>query len=292
MSETSNKPRYYSLRQMSPYQGTVQVIEMQGFRAFSENGRDWHAQYQPVGGGRSIYGFWSADRPDRLLEIPQTESFLDALRNHPPVPFAPADSLELWLLDKTEHMPLALLATALPGRPPPRLHEVSWYPAARHEKFIADSLTDEGQTQPSYPHAEVLRRCIQAEAGPVPIAQWFFRDENGDGRGGVGCRIDSGIEGRELARSYFPELLLREHGWDDEKTRDLIQDYHEWLAPRLLTHDALVEPTRAWLEKAARRQSAVVYHLRNVLPAIANNEDLKVTLVQGRLESGLNQFNS
>lgn len=282
------KPQYYSLRQMSPYQGTVQVVEMSGFRAFSEDGQQWHLQYQPAGGGRSMYGFWSAESDNTILEIPQTEAFLDALRNHPPVPFPPADSLELWLLDKQEQLPLALLATALPGRPPPRLDKVSWQPAAAHEHFVADSLSPEDKTEPAYPHAEVLRRCIQAEAGPMPRAQWFFRDPNGDGQGDVGCRIGESLRGRELARSYFPELLLREHGWDDEQTTELIQNYHEWLAPRLLTHDSLVEPTRAWLEKVARKQAAMVYQLRNVLPAIANDEDFRVMLVQGKLESGLN----
>ncbi|MDH5633484.1 MAG: hypothetical protein OEZ10_10885 [Gammaproteobacteria bacterium] len=282
-----NQPAYYSLRQMSPYRGTVQVVERGGFRAFSEDGHHWHVQYQPAGGGRSVYGAWSVDRPDRLIDTPQTGAFLDALRNHPPVPFAPADSLELWLLDKHEHLPLALLATALPNRTPPRLDEVSWQSAIAAKPFVADSLLNETGEMPGYAHAEVLRRTIQLEAGAMPRAQWFFRDEAGDGCGDTGCRIDEELRGRSLARSYFPELLLREHGWDDDAAVRLIQDYHEWLAPRLLTHDALVEPTRAWLEKAARRQAALVYYLRKVMPDVADNEQFRVMLVQGRLEAGL-----
>lgn len=277
------KPQYYSLRQMLPYQGTVQVIELSGFRAFSENGQQWHVQYQ--GQGRSVYGFWSADGDNTVLEIPQTEAFINALRKHPPIPFPPADNLELWLLDKHEQLPLALLATAIPDRAPPRLDEVSWHPAVSHEHFVSGNMPLDKNNEPAYPHAEVLRRCIHAEAGSMPRAQWFYRDESGDGRGDVGCRLDNETEGRELARTFFPELLLREHGWEDEHISELIQEYHEWLAPRLLTHDTLIESTRAWLEKAARRQAAMVYRLRNVLPAIANDEDFKITLVQGKIES-------
>lgn len=270
---------YYSLRRLSPYQGTVQVVECPGFRAMSADGTRWRVQFLNQRTRFSSYGVWRADGHGSLIETERTRPIIAALRDRPPLPFTLADSLELWLLDAAERRPLALLASTLPERTPAQATVLQWRTALTgDDSFRAPSLGGaEGVSH--MPHRTVLDRCVQRAAGSRPQAQWFRRGGDGSGAGLDSGGLDRALVGRRLGRETFPELLLRSD-WDSDPERDLVRDYHEWHACSLLTHTSLSRTTRAELERAACRQAGKLYRVRYLLPEIVDNEGLQVAMVE------------
>lgn len=271
--------RYYGLRRLSPYQGTVQVVECPGFRAMSADGLRWRVQFLNQRTRFSSYGVWRADGQGSLIETERTQPIIRALRERPPLPFPLADTLELWLLDAHDHLPLALLAATLPERAPAQAVALQWRAAlAGDDGFRAPSLGTEHQVS-HMPHRSVLDRCVQRAAGPRPQAQWFRRDADGGGEGLGRPGVESALAGRRLDRPDFPELLLREQ-WGSEQERSLVRDYHEWHACNLLTHTGLSRATRAALERAACRQAAKLFRVRHLLPEVVDTEAMRVALVE------------
>ncbi len=281
-----NPVRYYSLRRLSPYQGTVQVTEMPGFRAISSDGLTWRVQFLNQRSRFTSHAVWRADGTGNLIETRHTGEFIQAMQNHPPLPFPPADNIELWLLDANQQRPLAILASTLGHIAPPRAVDRVWHAAlAGEDDFMAPSLSAGGGTATAtthIPHHEVLNRCVQKAAGPLDRAQWFRRESDGSGTGLHGNRLDTAQVGRKLQRDAFPELLLREE-WGDEREKNLVHDYHNWQAPRLLTHHNLSHATRDRLERAACRQAEKLYQVRHVLPEIINRDLLNVAFVEAVL---------
>ncbi len=271
--------RYYSLRRLSPYQGTVQVVEVPGFRAMSADGVRWRVQFLNQRTRFSSYGIWRADGNGSLIETARTQPIVAALHERPRLPFPLADRLELWLLDARGRLPLALLAATLPERAPAQAVALQWRAAlAGDNSFHAPSLGAADQVS-HIPHRSVLDRCVQHAAGPRPQAQWFRRTEDGGGEG-LGCPGGaSGLAGRRLAREEFPELLLREQ-WESEQERDLVRDYHAWHACSLLTHTDLSRATRAALERAACRQATKLFRVRHLLPEIVDAEAMRIAMVE------------
>lgn len=271
--------QFYSLRRLSPYQGTVQVIECPGFRAMSADGVRWRVQFLNQRTRFSSYGVWREDGRGSLIETERTKPIIAALRDRPPLPFKLADRLELWLLDAHERLPLALLASTLPERTPAQATVLQWRTAlAGDDTFRAPSLgVTEGVSH--MPHRSVLDRCVQRAAGPRPQAQWFRRSDDGTGVGLDRTGLDRTLVGRRVGSESFPELLLRQH-WDSDQERDLVRDYHEWHACSLLTHTNLTRATRADLERAACRQAGKLYRVRYLLPEIVDGERLEVAMVE------------
>lgn len=279
------EPVYYSLRRMPPYQGTVQIVEVDGHRAISRDGIQWQVHLRNPGMGRVSQVSWSEDRGG-LIETDYTHSILSALRSRPSGPFPFSDHLELWLLAADDGLPLALLQTLVQG-PPPQVHQADWNAGmGEQQAFVASALNpgDPGETIIS--HAEVLTRCVRAAAGPLPRAQWFRRTEDGGGIGLSGLNLDSGMAGRLVRVDGFPELLVREH-WDNELHRRLVEEYHEWQAPNLLTNTGLRKATRDVLEHAACRQAERLYAVRQLLPEVINRDMVDAALVEGRMRHAM-----
>ena len=278
-----NDARYYSMRRLSPYQGTVQVAETTGFRAITSDGMTWRVQFLNQRSRLSSHAVWRADGSGNLAETERTREFIAAMQNHPPFPFMPADNIELWLLDAKQHRPLAILTSTLERIAPPRVADSVWHAAlAGDDSFMAPSLSSgagRGDPVSHIPHREVLNRCVQKAAGPLERAQWFRRASDGSGTGLHGSRLDPGQIGRQLERKAFPELLLREE-WEDEREKKLVHDYHDWQAPNLLTHRHLARATRDRLERAACRQAEKLYKVRHFLPEIVNTDLLNVAFVE------------
>lgn len=276
---------FYSMRRLSPYQGTIQVVELPGFRAMSADGHAWELRIENPG-ARPQRTMW---REGDVYDVEITERnapFLLALRDHPPLPFALADSLELWLLDAQTQLPLALLASALPHMAPPNTVDTAWRAAfSGDDGFVAPSLqaaATRPPEQPYLPHREILNRCVRKAAGTRVRAQWFRRTATGDGLGLNGSGIEPALHNRELDCAQFPELLVREV-WDSEVETDVVRDYHGWLAPSLLTHSNLARATRARLEQAASTQAEKLYRVRHLLPEIVNQDLIDVALVEAVL---------
>jgi hypothetical protein len=271
--------RYYSLRRLSPYQGTVQVVDLPGFRAMSPDGITWQVRVQsryPRFAGRAV---WRADGSGNLIETDRTRAFFDAMRSAPVLPFPLADRQELWLLDGREQVPLALLTSTLERAAPPPTFTPQWHPALAGDDSFVSRTFSSGNTVSLIAHRELVSRCVQKAAGVRVRAQWFVRSEDGSGTGLGGKAISDALRGRRLVREAFPELLVSER-WETEAERGLIRDYHDWLAPGLLTHSNLTRGTRDRLEQAACRQAEKLYHLRQLLPEVLNPDLVKVAMVE------------
>ena len=278
-------PRYYSMRRLSPYQGTIQVVELPGFRAMSADGSSWNLRIENRG-MRPAHALWREGEAYNVEISERTAPFLTALRDHPPLPFALADTLELWLLDAHDLLPLALLASTLAHMAPPNRVDTGWRAAfPGDDAFVAPSLQASAAHPPEHPfipHREILQRCVRKAAGAHPRAQWFRRDAAGAGRGGGGTGIEPALAARGLAAAQFPDLLLRER-WDSEIEAALVRDYHDWLAPALLTHSSLPRATRDRLERAACARAEQLFQLRRLLPEIVNRDLIDVALVEAVL---------
>jgi hypothetical protein len=214
------------------------------------------------------------------------EPFYEAMRAHPAMPFERADTLELWLLEARDGLPLALLGSRLASMAAPNVVDATWRAAFEGDDcFVAPSLqavSERPDQTPSIAHQEILNRCVRKAASSRPRAQWFRRDAAGNGVGAGGCNIDSALIGRTIEASWFPELLVREE-WDTELERALVRDYHDWLAPALLTHSDLRRATRDRLERVACAQAEKLYRYRHLLPEIVNADLVNVALVEAVL---------
>lgn len=270
---------YYSLRRLSPYQGTVQVVDLPGFRAMSPDGITWQVRVQsryPRFGGRAV---WRADGSGNLIETDRTRPFFDAMREAPALPFPLADRQELWLLDGREQAPLALLTSTLERAASPPTFAPQWQAALAGDDSFVSRMFTSGSTVSLIPHRELVSRCVQKAAGARVRAQWFVRSADGSGTGLGGSGISDALRGRRVVREVFPELLVSER-WETEAERGLVRDYHDWLAPGLLTHNNLTRGTRDRLEQAACRQAEKLYHVRQLLPEVLNPDLVKVAMVE------------
>lgn len=277
-------PTYYSLRQWAPYQGTVQIVDVPGFRAVSRDGHRWQVQVRNEGIRFFTYGSWCADGSGNLISTDQTRELVEALEQQPPLPFPAIDTVELWLLDQQEQMPLALLRSIPEGRKPFVSGGVRWQAALVHgADFVSETILKlaEKDGQP-IPHHEILERCISAEAGAFPATQWFQRQADGSGVGLAANQLPAEKMNRVLSAECFPELLVREH-WDEEMYSALVADYHAWQSPELLTHVGISSQARDRLERKACQLAQRVYSLRNVLPSIINRDLVNAAFVEGML---------
>jgi hypothetical protein len=140
---------------------------------------------------------------------------------------------------------------------------------------------------PFIPHQEILNRCVRKAASARPRAQWFRREATGNGLGAGGHGIESELIGRQIEAAWFPELLVRDE-WDSELELGLVRDYHDWLAPALLTHGNIRRTTRERLERAACAQAEKLYRVRHLLPQVINNDLVEVALVEAMLRRTTN----
>ena len=291
--------RYYGLRRVNPFLGTLQVVEVPEARALSPNGSRWQvellsqaavrqplwADIGPASAERRFftYGLWSRQTGMRRLPVnpmlgdqsihPGLGPLLQALEGMPALPFPSADRLELWLLDR-EDRPLALVS-AMRAEVPPTL---PYAPAWRPLPGVEDSAS-RAADEPGPPAGERVERLISAEAGTPARAQWVRRLEGGHGAGLGGFRLGSGLEGRRLAREDFPELLVRE-AWPQPAERELVAALVAWQAPPLLTLGDLTAATRARLERIAARRPLALYRQRRLIPTVIDRRTIDAALVE------------
>ncbi|MGD2082729.1 MAG: hypothetical protein PVF91_07175 [Chromatiales bacterium] len=304
--------RRFSLVRPNPFLGTLQVLEIEGARAVTADGLNWEIQvvserpanlWGSLSQGRTLtdyytFGVWS--RPEGLARVPVHPLFdvgamleesgriialLEAEASG--VPFEPLPAFELWLLDEAERRPLALLAITADETARRAVRRPAHWAAARRgdNAFRAPSLDARGVPgrDPGNPrrHLSALERQVTGAAGSTRLAQWFWREPDG-GATGLADDVPGDLAVRALPASAFPELLLREQ-WPEPGQTELVQDYMDWLAPRLLTLPGIADATRARLERTARHQAAVVDRLWRAYPKVLDRALIEEARVEARL---------
>ena len=118
--------KYFSIRRFGPYQGTAQVVQCEGFRAISGDGITWRVQVQHPEARYVTQAIWRRDGQSTLTENKFTAPLIAAMNNSPSLPLPMADTLELWLLDASADLPLAIVTSALPRKRVPAIESADW----------------------------------------------------------------------------------------------------------------------------------------------------------------------
>lgn len=307
--ERDTQGERYCLRRANPFLGLVAVVKTSAGRALSPDGRIWQLQvlaHPPRGlwSGEGHedrlqyfrFGLWSERTGLRrvplnpILDAGRMVAALDALigliqGSIDELPFPLAEELELWLLDRAQ-VPLALLATAIPGSALGEMGTPSWSVGATSDRpFVSATLRcrDAARTESSSPlrHATVLERLVESTAGRHLNRQWFRRE--GDGTGvGLDYRAPNGLSGRRLPAGAFPRLPLRTD-WSEEIDRDLVSDWLDWIAPYLLTLPEIDDRLRGRLEQEAVQEPKLVDDLWPLYPRVLDRDLMTRARVEARL---------
>jgi hypothetical protein len=300
----SDTPHCYAVRRLNPFMGVLQVVEIPGGRALSQDGHQWELQVEaerpehtwgsiePTRMARQFFRFggWNAEQglsrvpANPLLDLgamlTASEQLVAALRETlPQLPFAFEDRYECWWLD-AQQQPLALLASTTENRFTEQIRVQGWQATlATDPTFVAPSLEARGiprqDAQGPRRHAAVLERQVQDAVGAAPNRAWYRRRAEGDG-----AALDPHLAA--LPATAFPALPLRMH-WPDPDQQALVDDYLAWLAPRLLTLDGLDDRLRGELERAACAQAVLLAEHYALYPRVLQRERLDAARVEARL---------
>ncbi len=278
---------YYSLRRLSPFEGMLQVVEVEDSTAFSFDGVRWHIRCRNESGHFRMVGVWSEQTHTSIGRCRDAEVLENALHNRPRLPFPQEDPFELWLLDKANSQPLALLSGRHQQMGLSMPNDLNWIAFSTEEnRFVSASLKAVDAARPRGahppPHRSVLERQVNQAARPLAAAQWFQRHPDGSGTGLQGVRLSEDLLGRRLVESDFPELLVSEE-WAEASKRFLVEEYHEWNAARLLTLQRLSPSTRLRLEHAACRQPETLPEVYRLIPEFIDLDAIKTAMVAARL---------
>jgi len=280
----------YAIRRVNPFVGVLQVIETEGGRAVSSNGIVWDIELRTERPGMwgSLnkhnreaayyrFGLWSADeglvnRPlaPHLERDPltiQCDLIIRCIEQRiAKLPFKLMDDRELWLFDKEETRPIALLAS----------QRNADKPLSPEPKYWKSCLGANGvASQYRYPQASALEQLVERTASSNICKYWVNRDDDGNGT------MESG--GEVLSASELPSCLIAE-SWPDDGQDVLIADYIAWIAPSLLTLQNLASTDRDRLESYLNVQAISVEHHWHLYPEVIDEKKLKAARVQCRLQ--------
>lgn len=280
----------YAIRRVNPFLGVLQVIKTAGGRAISANGVVWDIEIRVEKAAEwgSLnrhnrqaayyrYGLWSLD--DGLVSRPlasnldgdaitlQCDLLIDCIRDHiDQLPFRLEDQLELWLFDQTDRIPLALLASVIPGDKLPSPEPKYW-----KSHIGADGVP----SQRKFPAAGEIETMVRQRAGFNVNKHWVTRHKDGSGT------MES--NNTRLNTETFPAFLLTEE-WPEDEQAKLAREYIEWISPSLLTLHHLHRQARARLEKSLNVQAVSVEHHWHLYPEIIDEHCINAARVQCRLE--------
>jgi hypothetical protein len=280
---------YYGVRRLGPYLGVIQVIDVGDACAYSTNGHSWRIRQQTAS-GRFRWGVMQISEGGMDdIRIVNADNLVEALKNHPPIPFPIRDRYELWLLNNKTRKPLALLRTRYKAEDMEPVNDPHWRPFLMTDtEFVSPTLSKKEKDNPlparswQTPHRDQLESQVNVASRPMPAAQWFKRQSDGSGSGGKGLRLKDEEIGRTLMAQDFPELLITEV-WDNDIQRGLVADYHDWYAASLLAHQNLSRRTRERLEKAACKRPQALLANYPLIPEILDEESIEVALVSAKL---------
>ncbi len=298
-----NEPKCYAVRRVNPYDGVLQIVEVNGGRAYSQNGRVWQVQVvaeRPSHTWRSInaiapdaqyfnFGLWDAVGgmqrvpANPLLDIGvmtvEADRVIEALqRVEARLPFQLADCYECWATDQDD-LPLALLATAESRDLTERIRVRDWQATRPGDhRFVASSLRESGSRTSDERgprlHAERVERRIRDH---TRHRRWFRRRADGSGE-----PLETTPAAPRLPPEAFPPLGLRQ-SWEEPGIQALVNDYVAWLAPRLLLLQDLPDELRSALEPLACRQAIDLDEHHRLLPQIIDSALIEAAQVEARL---------
>ena len=156
----SMKAEYYSVRQLNPYRGTTQVVDMGDARAYSFDGERWQIRCRNQFGQHWTLGIWSNEESRLAVDTGTTRALIKALKSRPELPFGCEDTLELWLLDKEQMRPLALLRSARDSETPAPVADQVWRAFMLEDnRFTAASLTQNEAEHPQKHGRNTIVTC-------------------------------------------------------------------------------------------------------------------------------------
>lgn len=293
----------YALRNLSPYTGVVQIIELQTGRAFSVDGIHWEIQVlaenisscwsvptnNPADKRFYRYASWSQETGladliiNPVLDIgamkEKGEDVLKALEQRiGNIPFQQSDRYELWLMDHEDQTPLALLK-AQQGEQVSTSNQNQWKATPKQQRnFPSKAFEHEPSDTTSSDHLEQL---VRKRSGQQSRTQWFYRDNDGVGIA-IPADNDASLVEQKLTEKAFPELLLQEQ-WHNEQQQQLCRDYLNWMSPHLLTLQHISDTTREHLETAAMKRPEITANLFHLIPKIISNDKLTSIRIQAKL---------
>lgn len=283
--------RSYAIRRVNPFLGVLQVIETRAGRSVSANGVVWDIEVRADRGdgwgtlnrnqhkpAYYRYGLWSladglVNRPlaphldnDPLTQ--QCNELIDCTRAHlEQLPLPLVDNHELWLFDRENMQPLALLASATAD---------SVRPSPEPKYWTASIGADGVPSQRRYPCASELEAQVKQRAGFNIHKHWITRLSDG---GGI-----FEVNHAYIAADRFPAFLLIED-WPDVNQIKLATEYVNWVSPSLLTLQYLSHEDRSRLEHSLSVQARSVEHHWQLYPEIIDEQSIKAARVQCRLQN-------
>lgn len=289
-STETHTVRCYAIRRVNPFLGVLQVIETIAGRAVTANGVVWDIEVRAERGGgwgslnqnsRQVayyrYGLWSladglVNRPlaphlDNDPYTQQCHELIECIRNNlEKLPFKLEDKLELWLYDKNNQQPLALLATSIPDQALPS-PEPKYWSACIGAKGVP--------SQYRYPAARELEALVKQRAGFNIHKHWIIRQDDGSGI--------TKTDHSQIKADILPAFLISEE-WPEVEQSKLAEEYIAWIAPSLLTLQHLSRNQREHLENCLTIQAVSVEHHCHLYPEVINDQCLTAARVQCRLQ--------
>lgn len=280
----------YAIRRVNPFLGVLQIIKNSSGRAISANGVVWDIEVcaelndwssLTLSAEESIYiryGLWSADeglvsRPlnphgedDPLTE--KCHSLIQAIQeNLQRLPFKLQDTRELWLFDSDTLNPLALLAAV---RPEEKFRSAE-------PRYWSSCLGADGvSSQYRFNQSRELEQQVKVRAGFNIKKYWLQRFADGSGL------VES--TQRHLSVESIPALLLTED-WVDQTERERVRNFHNWIAPSLLTLQMIDHEHRLRLEQTLNVQAISVEHHWRLYPEVMQQKYIRSARIQSRMQA-------
>jgi hypothetical protein len=292
----------YAQRLLNPFRGTMHTIKYEAAEAVTLDGVHWdiYVTNDFLLEGLSVnrwtqvtdirFGTWSAEKGLTRGPIYPSDDFIRMeemgaivyqylTQVHRNLPFPFRDRYELWLLD-ADQRPLALLHSVVEEGEIDLEISPQWRAGyIAQERFLSAAASRLRREETRA--ADCLTEHVNTRAGKRPGAQWFRRERDRSGSGLQGIDIPVSLAGRQLPADAFPETLIASP--EDEAHRQVVEDFHAWQAPWLLTLPELDRSTRAALEDHARRQASLVEKFYRLYPDIVDEKGLKAALVEAIL---------
>lgn len=298
--------RHYAQRLLNPFRGVMNIIEFEAAEAVTTDGVHWDIYVRDaelvsdIPNSRRVqtsdirYGSWSLQQGLKRGAIYPSDDFMylehmgaivyeHLLKMHQDIPFPLQDHFELWLLDR-QQQPLALIDSNTQPDNMETDMAIDWRAGLLCRQHFSSRVYDQLLSDNSSTAGTYLTRYINSLADDTPMAQWFQRTAQGDGKGLQGVNLPGDLVGRELNETCFHPLLLNRNQHDDAH-RQLIEDFLDWQAPWILLLQHLPDPQRSYYEKHARRRALTVEQQYCLYPHIIDQAQINAARVEARLRN-------